>query len=70
MHNPIWNDPVLIGDDLIFSARQAEKFLNNPQLRSDRIQIARAAIAAALDGRVPPDEARREFVAAVGLLES
>ncbi|MGK6316313.1 DUF982 domain-containing protein [Neorhizobium sp. DT-125] len=65
MPNAIWNEPILVGDDLIFSARQAEKYLTSMQMTGERIDVARAAILGALDGRVSADRARETFVAAV-----
>ncbi len=68
----VWDEPVVVGDHLIFTPYQAHQFLrsNRGQLGSGPTAAAESVLAAALDGRVPPEEARKSFLAAVRVAQS
>ena len=67
MQNKLWDQPVRVGDELIFSPFQAHQFARSkwPHMKDAEFASARDAILAALDGRVTPDEARIKFEAAL-----
>ena len=67
MATGIWDTPVRVGDDLLFSPIDAHRFLQAkwPHRKDIKFAEAEAAIRAALDGRVTIDEARVKFEAAL-----
>lgn len=67
MENRFWDQPVRVGDELIFSPFQAHQFTRDrwPHRKDSEYVSAHDAIIAALDGRVTPDEARIKFEAAL-----
>lgn len=67
MPNAIWDTPVRVGDELLFSPFDAHRFLQSrwPDRKDMEFAEAEAAIRAALDGRVTVDEARVKFEAAL-----
>lgn len=67
MTQKIWDMPVRVGDDIIFSPFDAHRFLQTkwPGRKDMNFASAETAIRAALDGRVTVDEARLKFEAAL-----
>ena len=67
MPHKLWDQPVRVGDDIIFSPFQAHQFLQTrwPNQKDLNFANAETAIRAALDGRVTVDEARVRFEAAL-----
>ncbi|EUB98089.1 protein of unknown function DUF982 [Rhizobium sp. CF080] len=67
MQNRMWDRPVRVGDELIFSPFQAHQFARSkwPHTKDAEFAGAYDAILAALDGRVSPDEARVKFESAL-----
>ena len=65
----VWDEPVVVGDHLFFSPHQACQFLRGLRKNQERHpgNQAEGVLAAAIDGRVPPEEAREAFLAAVRL---
>ncbi|MBW6425473.1 DUF982 domain-containing protein [Rhizobium sp. XQZ8] len=63
MNDKIWDQPVRVGDALIFSPIDAHRFLQSqwPDRKDMAFADAESAIRAALDGRVTVDEARVKF---------
>ncbi|SMF53146.1 Protein of unknown function [Xaviernesmea oryzae] len=67
-----WDEPVIVGDHLFFSPHQASQFLRvyHANLERGRAHEAEGVLAAAIDGRVPPEVAREAFLQAVRLAQS
>lgn len=62
----VWDEPVIVGDHLIFTPHQAHQFLRSKKVDGSH-SSAEGILAAVIDGRVSPEEARDIFLRAVRL---